>query len=449
MFHEDYIFILDDNIREIMQKERDKYSAYNEIILNHLIEYSSANINQQILLGGSHGLSYITDYTPDLSEITYHVYSNKALNHAFILSNKLEEYTADNEDYFVVMKSTIMNKIFDIYVNNIHMIRFYRVLLHDVDIKEIMGYEVDIKDKKLSVTNTDMYLMEIYSKLYNPKYVDEYNDLLIQEASIFNAMNIGTDIKDNKNKADADTYNKNPIELEILNKFIKNNNEIVLIGEHAIYMYHIVPYQIIKCITNKHFKYLIKELKNIFPKYEIDYKYSNVGLTIDDSLMRMSVKINNKEVIHVFNSAQYELIPYNIIHKNNDFIQVGSPFVIMKFMYIDLFILQILAEKNIINYSLYKTKKKNHDKIIYKFRQLLLNDITIYNSSNREITKKIIDYNKAEEIAPIFQKEQYIGIHKDEIIEQKIKLISGERVIDYYPKKYKLEQGTYKELPWL
>lgn len=441
MFREDYLFILDQYVRDKMAIERDKYKDYNKIILDHLAEYYDEDVNKQILLGGPYGLSYMSDYEVELSEITYHLYSNKALNHAFILANKMDQYTTERENYFVVMKSTIANKIFDIFVNNIHLVRLYRVLLADVDITSVMGYEININNKqKINCINENVYLMEMYSKLYNPKYVGEWNDLLIQESSIF----IDEELKETEIE-----YKDNPTEFEIMNKFIKNNNEIILIGEHAIYMYAMVDYQIIKCITNKHFKDLIKELKKIFNKYEITYNYSNIGLTIDDNLMRMSVKFNGKEVMHIFNSAQYELIPYNIIKKEDDFIQVGSPFVIMKFMYIDLFIIQILVEKNIVNENLYDVKKKKHNIIINKFRKLLIDDTTVINSSNRKITRTIIDQNKAKEIAPIFQTKNYIGIHKDEIIEQKIKLISGDRIMDYYPKKYKREQGIYRELPWL
>jgi hypothetical protein len=58
--------------------------------------------------------------------------------------------------------------------------------------------------------------------------------------------------------------------------------------------------------------------------------------------------------MYIYNSAQYDLIPFNLARYEKNKIQVGNPFVLLRFLLIDYWTLRIIKLLNYIDEKFYK-----------------------------------------------------------------------------------------------
>ena len=82
-------------------------------------------------------------------------------------------------------------------------------------------------------------------------------------------------------------------------------------------------------------------------------KEQSLKITNDDRILRNTIYITNtnaskseKAIIDIFNSASYELIPYNKLSvysgsKKQSIVNIGNPYVIMRFLLIDYWTIRI------------------------------------------------------------------------------------------------------------
>ena len=145
-------------------------------------------------------------------------------------------------------------------------------------------------------------------------------------------------------------------------------------------------------------------------KYTFYVKYPTFSKTVVD-----------KQFLDIYNCGTYELIPFNNIKYKGTNLKIGNVFIQMRFLLIDLWLINLLKSINEINEELFDIKYN------YIFNTMIL-------------LKKIMP--------DVFKNSSgnYIGINFDEKIAQKLEISEKQiKRTSYYPelsikvnKKYKL-----------
>ena len=155
-----------------------------------------------------------------------------------------------------------------------------------------------------------------------------------------------------------------------------------------------------------------KHFPNIPPESIIYVKYP-VCLPTDFQIAKYTIYIQREggqdSVADLYNSPAYELIPFRM--KNN--MKYGNPYVVLRFRFIELWILKLIAniDKNSQNFLAAKMKD-------------LINTIEV-------VRNYILEADPAE----LFQLEDYVGVYRDEDV---VKKKSLQRFPLYYPYKAEL-----------
>jgi hypothetical protein len=281
--------------------------------------------------------------------------------------------------------------------------------------------------------------MDIYHKLYSPKYYDEWESLLIQEKLLSNLCSIkgGTTTKCNpcKEKRKLDINN---IKLLMLN-FLDNEN-YVLIGKWAHKLIHsqkdnLENNENIQIISENDIEHDYKNIVNYlssYTNYGIYYKKEKMYIPKDNRIYKYTLFIKyptftsiagkhsrgiDKQFMDIYNCGEFELIPYIPKTYNDISLRVGNLFVQMRFLLIDMWLYRLLNYLKIIDEKLFTEKCS-------------------YVYSTIKSIKKIL---------PIDFKNKYMGIVYDEKIAQKI-TISEQHIkkSSYYPELSIKKDKSYK-----
>ena len=269
----------------------------------------------------------------------------------------------------------------------------------------------------LNIYSTDLQLINIYNKLTNPILVSDYNDLIEYESLISKQFIIcHTSEKKGGSIPNKQNYNvntKNIIE-ELLNKFIPRHGH-VLVGNYGIIALknnlsidklkysENCRLQIISSNSFTEEKQFIIDLVNKLNCRTFSI-INDPSIPSDDQLRKMTFYIDRKNgqrevLIDIFNSANYQLIPHNN--------HIGTVFIIMKYILIDFWILQLLYK---MEYS------KAHTTLVQ-----LSNLINQY----KNIQQIYCNIMEKKQYSQIFKTEpsSYIGYYIDEVIQSKRRMI--------------------------
>jgi hypothetical protein len=129
------------------------------------------------------------------------------------------------------------------------------------------------------------------------------------------------------------------------------------------------PIQIISSSSDAIISHLEAELK-----VSLTVKRGRVRIFDDFRLTRTVVAVGHQIILEIFNSSDYELIPYTEVkdttcdcdHKH----QVATPMVLMRFMLINLWTINLLMFNGYINRDVYLKKVQSISKSINKIDQL-------------------------------------------------------------------------------
>lgn len=160
---------------------------------------------------------------------------------------------------------------------------------------------------------------------------------------------------------------------------------------------------------------LITYLSNI-DKYSVTSRKQNMYLPKDSRLTRYTfyVRCDGKDraFLDLYDSVKFELIPYRI----SDNINIASKYVSMRFMFIDLWIIRLIASMGLIDEHL-RNKK-----------------ISI-------IWKKLIYFNDY-----VDGKLDYIGTNFPAELDNKLKTLGSKGYYPYYPESYFQSHGKLREI---
>jgi hypothetical protein len=187
----------------------------------------------------------------------------------------------------------------------------------------------------------------------------------------------------------------------------------------------------------------------------------------DFRMTRTTIKIGadaaQKEVMYIYNSASFDLIPFNTITNSPSAgqksikVQVGNPFVLMRFLLIDLWMIRWVREMKKVNEFYAKKRIHNILSLIVNLRGVMtasaarpegIKDASA--AAHPEGIKEFVTIRDdlcANEDTPlsIFQRTRYIGTYVDESVTIRQKQMhTDKRYADYYPQSYYFKNKSYR-----
>ena len=353
------------------------------------------------------------------------IYSTNPLKYSNLLINKLF-LDLKNKKYLKL--STIQkNEEFMLYYNFKPIVIFNK--LHKFrETKIILPKIID----NLQYLPSNIEIIDIYKSLYDINQFSDYDKNLKIEKILFN------DIESNKEKnilgsGKCDKFKRDivdAIKIYLVKKWIRKNNNIILIGAWAHDWYKnrkniCTNNEKVQIITNININNIFVELENEINKIstkKIHFRKNIIGIPKDPYTIRYTFYINfqtikgitEKPFLDIFNSTEHNLIPNITIDK----VKLGTKFVILRYLFIDIWILKFILEVGKL--PRYKILNKIH--IMWKYINFFKN--------NYEIDIKKIEFN---------------GIFQDHIIYKKNKNINN-IIFPYYPYIYNNKYNSLRKI---
>lgn len=419
----------------------------------------------KIIIGGDNGIHTLLGHKRNKDSFKYELYTDEPFKHAKELANalyatKLSKDNPINKKY-INTQTKLKYREFSVSINTRELFMIYSlsdyegIKLRDlVDPVEAKGLFSGIS---VLCMNREVQLMELYRKLYNPLLADDWISLLIIENELFGEKKDGgrrmPKQKINKNAPDIprEYYQrqkwKQNIEKQILEKFVANAKYTnLLIGDYAMAMSENVKVSEprLQFISQFDIKAIIsiisKILKQFLRNSYVVHSEHKLNIPTDFRIRKYILYIkdnrgNQIAIADVYNSLQYDVIPYDVIDGMNVNItdienklntkmylngryKVGSSFVLMRYRMLDLWSLGIIYNKN-------KLRNKSNDKTNQQIENIV-NEVNEY----RKDTMLIIGQTPDKIFPP---PDNYLGNYIDEAIAKK-QMIKD--IGEQYPKIY-------------
>jgi hypothetical protein len=393
MFSSLPITYIDDLIEKATQRAGPHLCLYNSIY-KHICKF----IKQHHLLVSRDQSSF---------SYTYIIYGSHIFQYANMLSNELVSFTP-----YVRLNTILKNKEFVIEVDGIRMVIFHNI---DQSFVKIMSNTSEENKTKLS---PDIELIDIYHKLYSPQKYNDWEDLYRYEKRVWAEFNkIRSMII-----ATPAAKGGGPIDLPGLAlEWVKGQDDCVLIGDRAAGLlnkrnsHFTNAIQFISADTETTIEQL-KKYMTASAGVELVVKKHGINLPGDFRVSKyiISSKNGGKYVANIYNSAEFELVPY--IMKAG--FKIGIYPVLLRFLFMDIWFLRTLRFFNIINQNSY----------VSGFKQILGNVDNVHSSFMKKI--KNDEYGST----------QFIGTYIDEIVDKK-NIVTP---FPYWPAKYKNDTGKFR-----
>jgi hypothetical protein len=212
---------------------------------------------------------------------------------------------------------------------------------------------------------------------------------------------------------------------------------VVLIGDFAlIQMGFMISNPVLQIIYNGPIEKLHSEIMEVLKSRGIGLAklpatVTNLSLLDDLRISRASFK-SDTDIMYSFNCAEYDLIPFSRKNHGTDFIQIGNPFVISRFLLVDYYIIKNLSSKSLlkIEYTLPR---------IQKILELLIN-------LHNQVLSRGNSCFQSNGIFGIFGLENYVGSYVSDVTHKKNVKIKDVSFRDYYPFIYRESNPAFREL---
>lgn len=418
---------------EGLETEAEKIVLDNDRML-YLPFFSAAEkfcSENNVLFGGRVGIDLLIGESITKDSFLWELYCDDTFNTAKLLANALSNVNSPHiPTKTVALQTNIRHKEFTIFINSRMLFKIYSLdKYRGINLSQLMGpatrdsYFTKIPIKCIS---EEMQLIEIYRTLYNPAKMSLWTKYIAAEDIIYNTIKDFVAEKAVKEISGGDCkINKHHLESDIIKKIITGSNNI-LIGDHALASLGIEnnPSRI-QIITEEPIEKISNAVESLIkasaPSAKVTFIRYSLNIPSDFQIVKYTLYINTgKEqmpIADIFNSAEFELIPWWEGSGKYQKIKIGNPWVLLRFQFIDIWILRLILNLGTDNPEFIKTKIRS-----------------IVNRAS-EIRKIVKDYLSTDP-AKIFQLDNYVGNYIDENIAKK-KLIKelGERFQTYYPAK--------------
>lgn len=481
MFASESVITSVEHFDQIALDERLKYKSIYIAIEDYIAQYAIATdpklTPDVIIAGGSMSIALLLGKHLTRDDFTYELFSEAAFKHANALTNKLAELvptdTSDpNKPFWIVsLKTLVPYKKFDITLDQRPFVRFTTLnrmseTITVYDMIQPLTVKSYFEKRSILIMPPKFHLIDIYQSLYSPASADDWSEQLHEEQRLFGYMRKIMDLQARGKTvkvgaASGETRSvspegplefvrhpqRNQIALKILQEIFVDNPKIILLGEHAINMLTgaSIDTPIIHCMLDPDLSVadIIHQIQPIVTKVlgrplKLSHATRNVQILGDFRLRRTSIKLgDSKEIMYCYNATDYDLIPFNrTLNKSNQSIQIGSPFVLLRFMLIELWVLVWISSLGKIekNFALARSNS-----LIMKVLQLRTK-ISLKNKSS------IDPIHLETGSMQIFQtsSQQYLGIYQSEQVAQKTKAQTAQRFHEYFPQEWIKKHSTFR-----
>ena len=376
-------------------------------------------------------LRILTNHLDELDNLftkEYKIYCTEPLRHANNLTNEIHKNSDDASKKFIRMKTIVENEEFSIEFDTRLMCSFMGIKKYkSMDIyKVIEPISVNRSGRNILLMPYNIEIIDVLNKLYSFTEYDlnlEYFTKLIEIYKHDKIDKINSDKHHNKN------HNKGNFKLQPLIKtinqkifdFIKDR-DLILIGNHTIH-FNNTPEKI-QLLSEIPPNTLLKDLKTLLKDEiagnELIYKKQDLNIPKDFRIEKYTFYIKSKDsdkpILDCYNNLEFELIPYVISqHANND-IKIAHPYVLLRFAFIDLWIIKFIYSLNIIT------------------KDVLLSKI---NTLNEFIDTVLLQLNK--DIS-----YRFLGIYREYSVDKRLFNLTGNIFQPYYPQMNYATYGKYR-----
>lgn len=446
----DFIKNIRKKAKSIIKKDRMRY----EKVYETTEEYCKDN---KIILSDINVLMKSDD-----KSYSYELYCENAYKHAVHLANNIHNKVGQ----WVKLRTVVTHQEFIIEYDMRPIITIYGIeTRRGIDTYNLLNPK---KVGDLHYMPSSIELIEIYHKLYNPVHADDWEDLVEQEEVLFNDVikksGGGKERFDGRLLYDDIQRLKYLVLTEFCGKFVKN---YVVIGHWGfdIFTANSEDKSIrgspekLQVITSMSIENSIEDITRFLSLYtnaKITHKKQDLHIPNDFRTMRYTVylgvpgkdgKVTNRAFMDVFDCGTFELIPYVSLsvdtEKNEKFqaiskskltkskfgraeptfksgiyVRIGNPFVLLRFLFIDMWIIKIIHAMGFIN----------DDQLEQKIRGI------------KTVAKKIRNSKLMEETFGL----DHVGVHKDYNISKKQDNLKKKMHPPYYPEKNIIKENAYR-----
>jgi RimJ/RimL family protein N-acetyltransferase len=301
----------------VVENDRKNYSEYYSCTEEFIEE-------NKLILGGELSIDLL--YNKDINtnkylskvNLEYVIYSKSPFPHANQLADRFLKIKSVFPSDYISVNTIIPYKELIIRINDRPLIKLINIpkykgvpLFDLITTKEVKGLFTDKKIKVLF----DAHLIDIYHKLYNPNESENWIKLLEYERLLFDQLSIDISKYTKVHNVTTGGKDKN---IEIFSDF-----DCVIVNNGSSGRLQILIHE--------------KDLLDIKKQLNASSELLSTNI-LEDDILKKWVLTTHHGVIEVFNSLDYELIPYSMHGK----FKMGNKFVQLRFKLIELWNLHIV-----------------------------------------------------------------------------------------------------------
>jgi hypothetical protein len=434
--------ILENNfIQEINEKakveianDRSRYDEIWDIIETYCMENKLMISNLYELLDKKDDISFIYNKT-------YNIYTSNPFLHGNNLTNIIHEKSTDEKKKkYIKFKTVKEQEEFIIEYDFRIVATLYKIQ------KFRSANEYHEPDKIVKPVNKDGLLLlpseieiiDVYHKLYDITKFDEWQKMTEFEDLLFNQF------KDRFKKGLIGGYDSckerkkdfiESLKFSIVKDWLPEQKNVILIGTWAFNWLTLgdnicTDIDKIQFISLMNYQELLIELQKYilkFSKFKISVRQQELHIPKDFRMNRYTYYIHiisergtvEKPFLDLFNCAEFEIIPYTktTSSENNIVLNIGNKYVMLRFLFIDLWVLRLIETMGLISKDILNIKINKNLTIIEKIR---------------------------DKLGVHLAEGNFMGIYKDYDIAKKRMLLEGKKFYPYYPHIHYAEKGKYR-----
>jgi len=378
MFRIDQLAVLIPEATKLAESERFSFNNIYKIIEDIILK-------ENVIYGGNWGVRLLTNEKRGINDYQYELYSEKAEDVAFSIVNEI----CKKETKFVSLKKELSD--FVLYIEARPLVTIHKLKEHDRGIicpLRINSEKGNSEKGNKIVMPADYHLLDLYRKLYIPnmddwemalpleeelfkmvkfefnknqrKFVTGADEELIESDKINESdkMDKSDKMSDDESDLSKSDKSESEVRLELYNRlinYLSSREDVIFVGEYACsllldnnnkkdnkFTLHLHIISTIKIAEELNM--WIRKLDD--PQLKTVLKTNDVHLLNDIRLSRTTIYVvlgNEKyPILYVYNSAEYDLIPYNISKKTTG--RIGNPFVIMRYLLVEIWIIKVIRE---------------------------------------------------------------------------------------------------------
>jgi hypothetical protein len=407
-----------------------KYCSENDIIVSnvhHLIRN-----NTSIECKNLDDLMYIKDFN-------YQLYADNPLYHANNLINYIHKELTDNTKYKEILdllrlKTVQKKKEFSIEFDFRIVANIYKIQKQKD--KTLTEYIRPVVIDNLKFLPPEIEIIDVYHNMYDLEKNGNVSTNILRlhaEEKLYEQIAVRKD-KNMLGGNECKNRRKELIEyikLSLVSQWLKDRDDICLIGSWAYdwlknegkICVNREKIQIISKLQVESISVSIEKFVKPMTNFQITYKEQQLNIPKDFRTKRYTFYINietergivEKPFLDLFNSAEFEIIPFAIFNG----ICIGDKYVILRFLYIDLWILRLIYALGIITNDIINMKIDHYWFLINEFRGNYGDKLKTTN---------------------------FFGIYRNYLVDKKQENLKGKKYTPYIPSIYLAENNTYREL---